>query len=136
MLLSVSLLVLLLATAVIYLWRQPRQGGPRASSESANLDGSGRFHALSIRFGAGACEQSRQLHGQRFLAGNVPELPLADCNVDNCQCRFVHHGDRRQGDDRRSPFQGGFGGSAPRRDDDRRHSSDRRNGQSPSPTDS
>ena len=133
MLLSVSLLVLLLGVAVIYLWRRSRQATASAGSESTNLDGSGRFHALSIRFGAGACEHSRQLHGQRFLASDVPELPLPACEVDNCQCRFVHHGDRRKGDDRRSPFQGGFGGSAPRREDDRRRSSDRRS--DPSSTD-
>ncbi len=97
-----------------------------AETLDSNLDGSGRFHAVSIRFGAGACTASRELHGRRFLAGTAPELPLADCSHDDCQCRFVHFADRRGGDDRRHPFQKGFGGSAPRRDKDRRHLSDRR----------
>ena len=88
---------------------------------ATNADGSGRFRALSIRFGPDACEAARSLHGARFLASaEAPSLPLADCNAERCRCRLVHHRDRRTGDDRRSPYQGGYGGSATRIGEDRR----------------
>jgi len=93
-----------------------------------NPDGSGRFHALSIRSGRNACAAAREIHGQRFLAKEAPELPLAGCDRRHCYCRTVHHRDRRSGDDRRQPFQSGFGGSATRIGEDRRRSADRRGG--------
>lgn len=103
----------------------PRQAMPRAD---INADGSGRFHALSIRFGAGACAAARALHGKRFLSPQAPALPLATCDSQHCRCRFVHHRDRRDGEDRRSPFQSGYGGSATRIERDRRRADDRRSG--------
>lgn len=124
-------IVAALVCAVLVIALRLRQRGAASESNTAesldfNLDGSGRFHAVSIRFGAGACAASRDLHGRRFLSGTAPALPLENCSSDDCQCRFVHFSDRRGGDDRRHPFQKGYGGSAPRRDEDRRHLSDRR----------
>lgn len=126
MILSISIVVLLLVAVGIYRWRRPQSSDPTAASPDINLDGSGRFHAVSIRIGSNACEQARALHGTRVLVADAPNLPLQSCDVDDCRCRLVHHGDRRDGDDRRTPFQRGFGGSAPRRQDDRRNQPDRR----------
>jgi hypothetical protein len=125
-LLSVSIVAVLLVVVGIYWWRRPQPADSTAGPQDLNLDGSGRFHAVSIRIGSNACEQARALHGTRVLAANAPQLPLQSCDVQQCQCRLVHHGDRRDGDDRRSPFQRGFGGSATRRQDDRRSRPDRR----------
>lgn len=95
--------------------------GAGAPPPATNADGSGRFRALSIRIGPAACEAARSLHGARFLASaEAPSLPLAGCNAEQCHCRLVHHRDRRTGDDRRSPYQGGYGGSATRIGEDRR----------------
>ena len=68
------------------------------------------FHAVSIRFESNACKAARELEGRRFLSSAAPRLPLPDCNVLECNCRFIHHKDRRSGRDRRSPF--GTGGAA------------------------
>lgn len=122
---------LLLALLVLIAWtflrrRRAARRPNRARKRGLNLDGSGRFHAVSIRFGQGACEASRDLHGKRFLAEGAPSLPLPLCDASHCRCRFVHHRDRRAGSDRRSPFQRGFGGSATRIEADRRTHGDRR----------
>ena len=130
MILGVSIATLLLVIALVLAARSRRSDASPESRDpdpsEINLDGSGRFHAVSIRFGPGACAASRVLHGRRFLAGTAPPLPLSGCDSNDCQCRFVHFADRRNGDDRRRPFQKGFGGSATRRNEDRRKLPDRR----------
>lgn len=119
---AVVLVVLLLAAAL----RRTRRARPAGGREAINADGSGRFHAVSLRFGTGACDSARRLHGKRFLSPDAPTLPLAHCDAEHCRCRFVHHRDRRDGEDRRSPFQGGYGGSATRIERNRRRTADRR----------
>ena len=51
------------------------------------------------------------MDGKRFLSSAAPRLPLPDCDVLECKCKFVHHKDRRDGEDRRSPFHGGIASS-------------------------
>ena len=41
---------------------------------------------------------------KRYLSGAAPKLPLPNCTNLECKCRFVHHKDRREGEDRRNPF--------------------------------
>ena len=130
MIVNAGIVAALVSVVFIIALRFRRRAAAREShaveNPGINLDGSGRFHAVSIRFGPGACAASRELHGRRYLAGTAPDLPLADCSSDDCRCRFVHFSDRRGGDDRRHPFQKGFGGSATRRQEDRRNLPDRR----------
>lgn len=64
---------------------------------------------------------------RRFLSTAAPKLPLAECNVLECKCRFVHHKDRRASKDRRTPFgPSAFGGSTGRYEIDQRNRPDRR----------
>lgn len=121
---AIVAVLVLVAARLLLLQRRSREN--RAARRQVNLDGSGRFHAVSIRFGSSACDASRKLHGERFFAEGAPALPLPLCDAAECRCRFVHHRDRRSGTDRRSPFQRGFGGSATRIDADRREQPDRR----------
>jgi hypothetical protein len=59
------------------------------------------YHAVSIK-GGPACYQTAQKFGsQRFLSAEAPPLPQPTCNVRACECRYVHHEDRRDGLDRR-----------------------------------
>ena len=59
------------------------------------------YHAVSIKAGKG-CHQTAQKYGrQRFLSGEAPQLPQPTCNAKACECRYVHHEDRRDGSDRR-----------------------------------
>ncbi|MDZ7643904.1 MAG: hypothetical protein U5K76_06595 [Woeseiaceae bacterium] len=129
MILTISLVVALLGLG-LFVWQRQSRRQQAALAETrhrqADLSASNRFHAVSIRFAAGACQASQDLHGRRFLSAAAPLLPLPDCDAAECRCRFVHHKDRRAGDDRRHPFQSGFGGSSIRIDEERRQRDNRR----------
>ena len=62
------------------------------------------YHAVSITFEQHACDAAKAMSGRRFLANAAPRLPLTECNVLECRCKFTHHQDRRANKDRRSPF--------------------------------
>lgn len=59
------------------------------------------YHAVSIETGAKACKAARAIEGHRFLASAAPKLPLRECSLATCQCKYVHHNDRRSQRDRR-----------------------------------
>jgi hypothetical protein len=64
------------------------------------------FCTTSITAPDTACAAAKALAGQRFLASknNVPQLPLADCEVASCACTYAHHeGQRKDGVERRAP---------------------------------
>jgi hypothetical protein len=62
-----------------------------------------KFNAVSIWPGEVSCEAARQMADIRFLCAKAPRLPLPECGVQNCECRYVHFSDRRSGLDRRNP---------------------------------
>ena len=105
------LLLLLLGVWLILRLRKgadTESSRPSASPSAVNS----AFHAVSIQFSSSACKAAREMAGRRFLGTAAPKLPLADCDVLECNCRFVHHKDRRAGKDRRSPFgPSGHGGT-------------------------
>lgn len=71
-----------------------------------------KFHAVSLKFPASACEAAKAMEGRRFLSSAAPRIPLADCDSVQCKCRFVHHKDRREGDDRRETHGWGYSGTS------------------------
>lgn len=107
-----SVLAILFLLAVLYVLRRkkslsgkrPNEGRPKSASSDSS------FHAVSIVFAQGACKAAYEMEGRRFLSSAAPRLPLPDCNVLECKCRFAHHQDRRKGDDRRNPYMQAFGG--------------------------
>lgn len=112
---------ILLGVAVVVLigllvFVRRRDAKPQATKERSTAEvraqiakKSTPYHAVSIKFADNACQAAREMSGKRFLSGAAPRLPLPDCNVLECECRFTHHTDRRAGPDRRSPFRGGMG---------------------------
>ncbi len=104
--LIIGLLVLTIAILVIYRSRRSRANGDKSSPNKPVdlLATTSKFHAVSIRTGLIACDAARALHGERFLSDAAPLIPLKGCDVDGCQCKFVHHADRRTGEERRSPY--------------------------------
>lgn len=102
-------LVLAVAWLIIRLRRQPEDSP--STTPAANV-GDTTYHAVSIKYDESACDAARKMTGRRFLASAAPRLPLPECNSMECRCGFVHHKDRRTGEDRRSPFAAaGFGGA-------------------------
>lgn len=84
------------------------------------------YRAVSIHPSAvGSCEASHAIEDQRFLSSEAPLLPLHGCSDPNgCRCKYKHWDDRRQEDDRRTPFRGI--GEQFHAQDDKRAGKDRR----------
>lgn len=130
-LLLVSILVLLVAV-----WLYQRQRRAQAAEQERDVarddrrqisQRSSAYHAVSLRLGRTACRAAAELEGQRFLSASAPRLPLADCDAAECDCRFVHHEDRRSGNDRRDPFgSGGVVAGTGNFEEERRKGRDRR----------
>ena len=119
-------IALILLVAWLYL-RRRKPAAPESESKPPTEAGSGRYHAVSIKFDSKACEAAKALSGRRFLSDAAPRLPLAGCDAPECNCRFAHHKDRRSGSDRRSPFAAaGFGGGTGSFEKERRERAGRR----------
>ncbi len=103
-----ALLVLALIAAIAWLVIRIRRGNEAiravGSPASKCVDQSSKYHAVSLRYSSSACNAAKAMTGRRFLSGAAPRLPLPECDAQECRCGFVHHNDRRSGEDRRSPF--------------------------------
>jgi hypothetical protein len=60
------------------------------------------FRALSIQTTGDCCQPVRALDGKRCFPGQIPNLPLPQCDAPACNCRYEHHADRRRDEMRRS----------------------------------
>jgi len=105
-----SIAVVLLLAVLFVMRKKGASGNRRPEMPKRENDASGnQFHAVSLSYSNSACEAAKNMEGRRFLSGTAPRIPLPDCDVLECKCRFVHHKDRRKGDDRRNPYVQGFG---------------------------
>jgi hypothetical protein len=96
---------------------RPRSSAPprptqRTKTPKSGTKTTGRYAGVSLWPCLEACPAAWKLQGERFLAGQKPALPLADCDQAACDCRFREHDDRRADDDRRDNW-GRFGGFSP-----------------------
>lgn len=126
--LLLAALVLVALLAVWLLLRRRRSGEATAHKPVTRAGAPATaYHAVSIKFSSDACSAARDLDGRRFLSSAAPKLPLAECDVLECKCRFVHHKDRRAGRDRRSPFApSGFGSATGSHQVEQREGKERR----------
>jgi hypothetical protein len=86
-----------------------RGNGPKEPAGKSAKPGKqprNRWHAVVIVPGAGHCKAAESAKGRRFLSAEAPLLPLRDCDVSACTCKYRHHDDRR-GAPRRSEEAGG-----------------------------
>ena len=103
-----------------------RPAPKREAQPSVRKAGNTKFHAVSIRLGSNACTAAKEMQGERFLASEAPQMPLPDCDVTDCQCRFAHYKDRRTKDDRRNPYSGTMGITTGKLKQEQRTGKDRR----------
>jgi len=61
------------------------------------------FHGVSLHLCDHACDCVCYVRNQRYLASEVPALPIYGCTNRQCSCTYLHHEDRRSGEDRRYP---------------------------------
>lgn len=59
------------------------------------------YRCVKIEIGQQACSQVKVYQAKPILVNDAPRLPLADCNVGQCDCKFLRFDDRRSGEDRR-----------------------------------
>ncbi len=121
-------LIVLLIIALAYLfWVRKKARDDAESPQPREQSKNTSFHAVSIKYSSNACSAAKDMSGRRFLASAAPKLPLPDCDVLECNCRFAHHADRRTGKDRRSPFApSGLGGGTGSYEHEQRKGGDRR----------
>ena len=126
-----ALLLVLLLLIWLFIRRRNTESTDKPKPSQQVSSQNTAYHAVSIKFSSNACQAAKDMEGRRFLSSAAPRLPLPECQVLDCSCRFVHHKDRRAGKDRRSPFAAsGYGGGTgkyekeSRQGKDRRHSDD------------
>lgn len=103
--------LLVLIAAFVFLRRNAQKSNERPAPDRPVAAGkTAAFHAVSIKLGLNTCLAAQEMAGKRFLSGAAPKIPLPECDVLECKCRFVHHKDRRDSEDRRSPFGQGLTG--------------------------
>lgn len=96
-LLIVAVFVLVLLVGLLW-WRHQQNKSVLSTSVKPPTK---RFHGVSIRPTSGACRDVQAIADKRFLPNEAPALPLANCDVAYCGCRYEHHQDRRAQIDRR-----------------------------------
>jgi hypothetical protein len=96
-----TLLVLGVAGLIAYV----RQNKTATEAEARpKLGTQDEFHAVAIQYSVNACDAAKAMTGRRFLATEAPQLPLKECDFDDCRCTFTHYSDRRSKTGRRTPF--------------------------------
>ena len=132
---AIKLLLVLALALVIALYFLRKRGEAEAERPEAVKSiaaKSSQFHAVSISFDKYACPAAKEMAGRRFLSTAAPKLPLPDCSAMQCNCTFKHHGDRRTGKDRRSPFSGsGLSSATGSFEKEQRQGTDRRKSADP-----
>ncbi len=123
----VILVIVVLALVVFFVRRAgPAPDKEPATARPAKASETTAFHAVSIKFASSACSAAKSLKGKRYLSSAAPRIPLPECDVLECTCRFVHHKDRRDGDDRRNSYSRGFAGETGKHPVEQRKRPDRR----------
>ncbi len=119
--------ILILALVFFFVRRKGSEPAPRSpAARLAKPSANSEFHAVSIRFLSSACSAAKSLEGKRFLSSAAPRIPLPECDVMECKCRFVHHTDRRERDDRRNPYAAGIVGETGKHPQEQGHGPERR----------
>ena len=118
--------LILFAIVGFILWRRRVDGETAkkaASSAAIEKPKVNKFKAVSIIPGPDSCDVANELRGKRLLSNEVGSFPLEGCDKAECSCRYAHHEDRRDEDDRRIPVRGFV---ETQLEEDKRNQSDRR----------
>ncbi|OUR73878.1 hypothetical protein A9Q78_02335 [Methylophaga sp. 41_12_T18] len=96
---------LIISAALIFAWRVHRSNldNKKHQQQIATPKQSTKYHAITIQLCHEPCQYVQEFKGKRLLATEAPELPILGCSNQQCTCNYVHHQDRRSGEDRRYP---------------------------------
>ena len=97
-----TIMAALIVSLVITYWfvKSRKKTSSRAQRTKTEIrrysDRKSTFHAVSIKPGGCGCEAVNAMGSERYLtSGAVPTLPVPNCTLLTCTCRYVHHDDRR-----------------------------------------
>jgi hypothetical protein len=92
-------IAMVLLVAILFKLRMARAASRDAPpwDRRTSLGANHPFHAVSIGPSPGSCTAAQSVRSLRFLSEEAPSLPLVNCSVIQCQCRYMHHPDRRSG---------------------------------------
>ena len=76
---------------------KPKSRNGRERDRRGGFGANNPFHAVSIEPTQEGCSAADTIQVQRFLSEDAPGLPLPDCTIADCRCKYVHHADRRDG---------------------------------------
>lgn len=127
---AVSLVAIVILTLLVLLFRRTlatTNERPPLPLRPRKPEPDSKYHAVSLEFSGNACEAATAMKGKRILSSTAPRIPLPECAAAECKCRFIHHNDRRQASDRRSPYRQSITGDTGEYRKERRHRGDRRN---------
>lgn len=127
---AVSLVAIVILTLLVLLFRRTlatTNERPPLPLRPRKPEPDSKYHAVSLEFSGNACEAATAMKGKRILSSTAPRIPLPECAPAECKCRFIHHKDRRQASDRRSPYRQSITGDTGEYKKERRHRGDRRN---------
>lgn len=98
------ILIAIVALIALALWlrRAGKRQAPRAAGGRVVKRSGGKYRCVELQFESDACAAVKLLVAKRFLPGEVPEIPVPECDAAKCSCRYVYHDDRRH-TDRRNP---------------------------------
>jgi hypothetical protein len=102
------ILALILAAAWLVVKNRRSKAEMKEAASAKSLHSTSAFHAVSLKYSSRSCDAAKAMTGHRYLATAAPKLPLPECDASDCHCGFIHHADRRSGEDRRSPFDSGI----------------------------
>ena len=112
-----ALVLIVLVVVAVLVWKLIRGSGGKTShrampaaaakkrkvSAQAQAAMASRYRSVSINCGEGACEAARAIGVKRVLVGELGNLPLKECDAAACECKYMHHDDRRDAhDDKRA----------------------------------
>lgn len=99
--------------------RYPDAGalGPIHVTRNAPRKREKQFYGVSVDPGLNCCDAVKAIARDRFLQGEAPQLPLPDCDHDDCRCVMRPEDDRRTSIDRRNDAFSGFGWRPRRREE-------------------
>ena len=101
---SVTTVVLLGLIAAFLILRTKRGIPTRKKKVASPARPKNRYRAAAILHGNCACSAVKKIGKHRFLASEVPTIPLQDCTAQSCNCKYSRYTDRRDRDTRRAPF--------------------------------
>ena len=101
---SVTTIVLLSLIAAFLMLRSKRDTPTRKKKVETQVQPKKLYSSAAIMHGDCACSAVKKMGKHRFLASEVPIIPVPDCTAKSCTCKYARYNDRRNMDTRRDPF--------------------------------